>query len=83
MVYGSYALLEGTPPEIYAFTRTLDNDRLLVVLNFSAATPVFTLPDGISPSGAKLVIANYPVGADETIDLFALRPWEARVYRVG
>ena len=48
MVYGTYDLILDDHPQIYAFTRTLDDDRLLVILNFSGDTPVFVLPDHLA-----------------------------------
>lgn len=82
MVYGSYDLLLPDHEQIYAFTRTLDDERLLVVLNFSAATPAFVLPEGLVCNEADLFISNYPIHAAETINQFTLRPFEARVYRL-
>lgn len=83
MVYGSYDLLLPDDEQIYAFTRTLGEDRLLVVLNFSAATPAFTLPADIGYAKASLVIANYPVDENQDIRSFTLRPYEARVYQLA
>jgi oligo-1,6-glucosidase len=82
MVYGRYELILAEHPEIYAYTRTLDGDRLLVICNFSGNTPVFKLPADINFSSAELVIANLgvPTGAD--LRALPLRPWEARVYRL-
>ena len=36
LVYGKYELLHAANPYIYAYTRTLDKVKVLVVLNFSA-----------------------------------------------
>ncbi len=83
VVYGSYALLLPDHPHIYAFTRTLENDRLLVILNFSAEQPVFTLPADIQYTTKDLLIANYPIDPASEIRQFTLRPYEARVYRLG
>jgi oligo-1,6-glucosidase len=83
VVYGSYALILAEHPQIYAFTRTLADERLLVILNFSAETPIFALPEDIRYSGKDLLIANYPVDPAEDIRQFTLRPYEARVYRLG
>jgi len=80
-VYGSYDLLLEEDEKIYAFTRTLDDDRLLVVLNFSGESPAFAMPENISYSKADLLIANYGV-TSEDIRRFDLRPYEARVYRL-
>ena len=44
IVYGRYDLLLAEDEQIYAFTRTLEDDRLLVMLNFTANTPAVDLP---------------------------------------
>ena len=46
IVHGRYDLLLEAHGEIYAFTRTHGDDRLLVILNFTANQPVFALPSG-------------------------------------
>ncbi len=82
MVYGIYDLILDDHPEIYAFTRTLGDDRLLVMLNFTGATPRFDLPGHVSFSGHALLIGNYEVDPAEDIQHITLRPYEARVYRL-
>ena len=82
IVYGRYDLILDDHEEIYAFTRTLDDDRLLVILNFREATPVFTLPADIQFTQSELFISNYEVDAAEDIHSLTLRPFEARVYRL-
>jgi oligo-1,6-glucosidase len=94
IVYGSYDLIlashkRSTPQsgsvdeEIYAFTRTLDDDRLLVILNFSNNSPVFNWPETIPFASAELLISNYKVNSDEDLHEFTLHPFEARVYRLS
>ncbi len=82
IVYGTYDLILSAHEQIYAFTRTLDEERLLVMLNFSADTAVFALPPHISFTDHNLLIGNYKVGATEDIRLLNLRPYEAQVYRL-
>jgi oligo-1,6-glucosidase len=82
MVYGRYDLLLEDHPQIYAFTRTLENDRLLVVLNFSRQESLFELPNEMVFSSAELLISNYPVEAGQDLQSVELRPYEARVYRL-
>ncbi|MGF7210605.1 oligo-1,6-glucosidase [Skermanella aerolata] len=82
IVHGRYDLLLEAHTEIYAFTRTHGDDRLLAILNFTANQPVFALPSGIAYSGTELMISNYEVDAAEDIALLTLRPYEARVYRL-
>ena len=82
IVHGRYDLLLEAHGEIYAFTRTYGDDRLLVILNFTANQPVFALPSDITYSTKDLMIANYEVDAGEDIALLTLRPYETRVYRL-
>jgi oligo-1,6-glucosidase len=82
IVYGSYDLLLPAHEEIYAFTRTLEEYRLLVLLNFSRNRPTFDLPEGISYSRTELLINNYDVDPNEDLRQIPLRPYEARVYRL-
>jgi oligo-1,6-glucosidase len=83
MVYGDYDLILADHAQIYAFTRTMGAERLLVILNFSQDTPVFELPSHIAFSQQELLIANYGVNSAEDLQQIKLRPYEARVYRLG
>jgi oligo-1,6-glucosidase len=82
IVYGTYNLILDAHEQIYAYTRTHGDERLLVSLNFSADTPIFALPSHIDYTDAALLIGNYPVETGENIRLLTLRPYEARVYRL-
>jgi oligo-1,6-glucosidase len=69
---GDFTMLLPEHDDVYAFTRSLDGETLLVVCNLSA-TPydlAALLPEA---AGAELVLGNLP-GPGTT-----LRPWEARV----
>lgn len=83
IVHGSYRLIAEHHDQVYAYTRSYEGQTLLVVLNFFDKEPEFTVPDGISLSGAELLISNYKA-ADVEGDTksLKLRPYEARVYLV-
>ena len=83
LVHGRYELLLPDDEAIYAYTRTHGDERLLVILNFTAGIPLFTLPAGLPADAPRLLIANYPVAAGETIQRITLRPYEARVYQLS
>jgi oligo-1,6-glucosidase len=83
IVYGRYDLILADHPQIYAFTRTLGDDCLLVLLNFSADTALCELPAGIAFAGQELLIGNYAIARAEGMRHLELRPYEARVYRLG
>jgi oligo-1,6-glucosidase len=80
IVYGAYDLILPDHEQIYAYTRTYHDEKLLVILNFSEQQPVFELPGNLSFSQKELLISNYQVDSDEKIDQFKLKPYEARVY---
>ncbi|ASA24044.1 glycoside hydrolase family 13 protein [Paenibacillus donghaensis] len=83
IVYGKYQLLLEQDEQIYAFTRELDGERLLVLCNFSQEEPAFALPEGIDLTGSEVLISNYEVGGEAGLPALKLRPYEARVYRLN
>ncbi|WP_339323364.1 alpha-glucosidase [Paenibacillus sp. FSL W8-0194] len=81
IVYGKYELLLPDDPEIYVFTRTLGEAKLLVILNFFGREPELQLPPELDLSAKELLISNYAVSGDDDLgDTVRLRPYEARVY---
>ncbi len=82
LVYGDYQLLLPDDPAIYAYTRSWQGRRLLVLLNFSGEAAEAALPDGLALDGAELLIGNYPIAGPPAGQSLALRPYEARVYVV-
>ncbi|NIK76662.1 oligo-1,6-glucosidase [Paenibacillus castaneae] len=82
IVYGKYQLILAEDEQIYAFTRSLDNDLILVICNFSQEIVRFDLPADITFKEKELLIANYEVDSGEEIASFNLKPYEARVYRL-
>lgn len=82
IVYGEYELLLDSHQAIYAFTRTLGDEQLLVVLNFTEKQPVFELPPSITFDNKAVLISNYDVDPDANIAQMTLRPYEAVVFRL-
>ncbi|MCA1030767.1 alpha-glucosidase [Bacillus timonensis] len=82
IVYGTYDLLCADHREIYAYTRTLRDERLVVITNFSSNTPTFNLQEEMTYTSKELLISNYEVSDDTDISSIKLRPWEARVYKL-
>ena len=44
LVYGAYTLLDENNKQVYAYTRVLDDKKVLVVMNFSDKDARFTIP---------------------------------------
>jgi len=45
LVYGDYQLLDENNEDVYAFTRTLNNETILVLLNFTNHDATIELPE--------------------------------------
>ena len=76
LVYGQYRLIDAANPHVYAYTRTLGKEKVLVVLNFTSELRSWPLPTGLIPSGQPW-LNNYPsFTAGPTL---ALQPWQAVV----
>ena len=83
IVDGRTALLLPEHRQLYAYTRTLGRQVLLVVCNFSADTPHFAWPQALRQGCCRLLIANLPVPDTAAHSGFDLRPFEARAYLLG
>lgn len=76
VVYGSYELLMAESKSLYVYTRTLGNERLLVLCNFTGTEQSVVLPEEFSGADCKVLISNYD---RETSRVQSLRPYEALV----
>ena len=75
IVYGTYDLILDDDKDIYAYTRTLDDEKLVVYCNFSENTREVEVPAEFTDG--KVLISNYTdAKADKKI---TLRPYEAVV----
>jgi oligo-1,6-glucosidase len=77
---GEFRLLLPDDPQVYAFTRALGDDCLLVLGNVGERPVAVDLADGIEWADAPLLIGNYP--DLPASDRFRLRAWEVCVYRL-
>jgi oligo-1,6-glucosidase len=78
VVEGRFALLLPDHEQIWALTRTLGSQVLVMVANCSS-TPA-TVPPGSLPNvtGARLLLSTHP-GAASAV----LQPWESRIHLLG
>ena len=75
ITYGTYDLLDSDD-RLWVYTRTLNEERLLVVCSFSGEEVPFEVPEEFR--GGECLISNLEDRAEGV-----LRPWEAYVLRVG
>ncbi|PKG25358.1 glycoside hydrolase family 13 protein [Niallia nealsonii] len=80
IVYGDYQLILEDDKQVYAYTRTLGEETLLVITNFSGEKPTFILPTNLPFETKDLLISNYKTEETEDIASIELQPYEARVY---
>ena len=70
VAHGDFTMLLPDDERVYAFTRRLGDDELLVLGNFSGEDAPVALDD----PGGELVLGNYEDAGEDRV----LRPWEAR-----
>jgi len=81
LVYGEFTDLDQKNDSIFAYTRELGEDRILVILNFKNRPIQYQLPSRISLRNAQLLIQNYEGSKRlHRSGRLSLRPYEARVY---
>jgi len=81
IVYGAYDVLLDDHEQIYAYTRTLKKEKLLVILNFSDHRPEFKLPEDMICRDVEVLISNYEQPEEPDVTSIKLRPYEAVVYK--
>lgn len=76
---GEFQPLLEDHPHVYAFTRTMGAEQLLVLGNFSGDEQFAAVgPDWV---GSQLVLGNYRPAAEPRDEGVTLRPWEGLVLR--
>jgi len=80
LVYGLYDLLVKDHPRVWAYTRSTDDETVLVTLNWAGRTSRVALGD--AGSVEDVLACNYGDPGRE-LESVVLRPYEARVYRLA
>lgn len=76
LIEGSYQLLLPTHPQIYAYTRSLNDQQVLVIVNLSARRQDVD-PHQLLLEGWQQLLGNY----QEEGERQRLRPYEAQIYQ--
>ncbi len=79
LVYGHYELLEPDNESLYVYTRTLDEQKLLVICNFTKEQVSYDIPAEFAD--AKILISNYE--RNEAKGTVELKPYEAIVLKLN
>ncbi|MDU8885056.1 alpha-glucosidase [Yeosuana sp. MJ-SS3] len=79
LVYGDYQIIQQEHPEIYAYTRTLDNQKMLVLLNFTDQDSNISLPEVNSLNNT--LINNYEALTINN-NTITLKPYQAAIVSI-
>ncbi|KKI89345.1 oligo-1,6-glucosidase [Bacillus sp. SA1-12] len=80
--YGTYDLILDDHPQIYAYTRTLDKDKVVVFANLSDAPAAWEEPLNFGVRSDDLLLANVTAEEHGSLKELELKPFETRVYWV-
>ncbi|MEL7269313.1 MAG: alpha-glucosidase [Bacteroidota bacterium] len=82
LVYGDYEELLKDSETVYAYTRTWEAEKYLILLNFSTTSTRVDLSfEGMGTP--QLLLSNVVNKALQTEGSFVLKPYEACIYRLG
>ncbi|MGG0074636.1 alpha,alpha-phosphotrehalase [Bacillus wiedmannii] len=79
---GEYAILDENHPKIWAYTRIVNDEVLLVINNFYGEEITYSVPVHVQVDGMKqeVLLSNYKDSSNDITKL-DLRPYESIVYR--
>ncbi|WNF21019.1 alpha-glucosidase [Mesobacillus jeotgali] len=81
IVDGRYDILVPEDENIYVYTRTLESQKLLVLLNFTNEEQAFEVPLNLQGKKNEILISNYKTSEGYGSQV-SLRPYEAIVYLI-
>ncbi|WP_078427068.1 glycoside hydrolase family 13 protein [Alkalihalobacterium alkalinitrilicum] len=85
LIYGKYDLILEEHDQIYAYTRTLKSEKVLIITNLFPDEVNFKWPPQLGFKKSKtitLLLSNYKVHVKEIMKHIILKPYEARVYKI-
>lgn len=81
LVYGDYQLLQEDNEQVYAYTRSMNDENYLILLSFSEEKANLELGD-LASSTLQLLISNDTNEALKSSTRFELNPYQACVYKI-
>ncbi|RFB13445.1 alpha,alpha-phosphotrehalase [Bacillus sp. HNG] len=84
ITYGDYELLLDEDPQIFAYVRNGEKEKLLVVNNFYGKEATFEIPENIEIENytTDLLISNYGDSQTDISNGINLRPYESVVFHL-
>ena len=82
LIYGVYDLILEEDENIFAYTRTLNNEKFLIMANLTGENAKYMY--GKEKLNSKdLILNNYEVCEHKNLTEFILKPYECRVYKLS
>ena len=82
LIYGVYDLILEEDENIFAYTRTLNNEKFLIMANLTGENAKYMY--GKEKLNSKdLILNNYEVCEHKILTEFTLKPYECRVYKLS
>ncbi len=82
LIYGSYKLYDAANAKVYAYTRTHNAEKYLVILNFSNEEVLWNVPDELSEF-KNIVLTNYTMPSQLSVPgkSVTLKPWQSFILK--
>ncbi|TYS70804.1 alpha,alpha-phosphotrehalase [Sutcliffiella horikoshii] len=83
ITHGDFQLISGEHPEIFAYIRNSENEKLLVISNYYGKESSFVLPEDVDVDEYKseVLLSNYETSSSHFKEM-TLRPYESVVYHL-
>nr|WP_312292107.1 alpha-glucosidase [Clostridium chromiireducens] len=81
LIYGQYNIILEEHDKIYAYTRSLDNEKYIIITNISKENVEYNYSEE-NLKHKSLILSNYRVEEHADMTKFVLRPYEARLYKL-
>lgn len=78
-VYGEYDVLQEDHPDVYIYTRAMEDQFTIVLCNFRENSSELTLKH-LPQRNTELILYNYIDAPEQLSEAISLKPYEVRVY---
>lgn len=82
LIYGVYDLILKEDENIFAYTRTLNNEKFLIMANLTGENAKYVY-EKEKLNSKDLILNNYEVCEHKNLTEFILKPYECRVYKLS